>query len=110
MDATESGVEYPMVRINQGRPGRSPYFKIILPVPGDDLHVGQVVECVNPRNNEMTKGIVTKHCWTWSWKEAPKAEILFIYGVNAELLHLVLKGADPAFETDWARFVMIREI
>ena len=97
--------------INMGR-SRSAYFPIIKTVPGIELTVHEPVRCLNPKTKALTTGIVTKYSWSFDWNEVPvyiEGMILWGWSVSPELFRTALIAADPAFQDDLARIVLIKE-
>jgi len=110
MNETATAPATDIITINQGR-ATSDYFFIIQPAPGNiEFSVNQVINCLNPKNKKVVKAMVTEHFFTFDWKEAPKGLILKEWGVDVGLLRTVLISTDPAFEKEWARLIIVKEV
>lgn len=98
------------ITIKQGRP-RSPYFPVFQPIPGNTLHSGDEIECINPKTGVVTKGIVTHHAWVFDWNDPHlfKGFLLLNYGFDPETLRAALVATDPAFDTKRAVLIAIKE-
>ena len=111
MIGTDTQINIAVATINMGR-SRSSHFPIIKTVTGVVLTVNQPVNCINPKTQQITTGIVTKWFWTIDWDDVPEwAEGLMFWGwgIGSKALRTALIAHDPAFTDQWAIIVLIKE-
>jgi hypothetical protein len=99
----------PVITINQGRSGNSPYFLAAESPRTAKAMIHDEVQCIHPRTKHLTKGRVID-LWTFPWDEPIRGVILLGYGVEPGLLMAGLRAIDPAFEDDWVTILLILEI
>lgn len=109
MKDNQAVVDVPTIRMGRSR---SSHFPIIKTQTGIELTVNEAVRCLNPKTNQLTTGIVTKHYWTIDWDDLPEwaeALILWGWGIAPMLFRKALIAYDEGFIDQFAIIVLIRE-
>lgn len=107
--ATITALKIPTIYMGRSH---SSYFPIIKTLTGVVLTVNEPVNCVNPKTNQITTGIVSKYHWTIVWDELPDwaaAIILWGWGIYPVQFREALIRSDPGFTDNFAIIVLIRE-
>jgi hypothetical protein len=108
---TEETLTEEVITIYQGRP-KSPYFKILQPVPGAEIRKGSKIRCIHPRTQAVVNAVATGVYWTYVWDELEECEridLLMHFGIEPIQIREGFLRVDPGFSDPFFRVYAVRE-